>query len=101
MILAVVTTSPVWQAVNSQSHEHLKQLAEKLPALVMHEHAYSTEKKYVQAFKRFQEWCELMGVSYLSAAPEHVALYLVNIGLKAATAAPIEAASCAIKWAHH
>ena len=41
-----------------------------------------------------------MGVSYLPAAPEHVALYLVDIGLQAATAAPIEAASCAIKWAH-
>ena len=49
--------------------------AEKLPALVMHEHAYSTEKKYVQAFKRFQEWWEAMGVLYLPAAPEHVALY--------------------------
>ena len=66
----------------------------------MHEHAYSTQKKYIKAFKRFQ-WCRAMGVSYLPAAPEHVALYLVDIGLQAATAATSEAASCAIQWAHH
>ena len=55
-----------------------------------------TAHKRIQAFQRFQDWFDAMGVSYLPAAPEYVKLYLVDIGLQAATVATTEMAGCAL-----
>ena len=79
----------------------MEQLAADLPEVLCSSRAPLTVKKYVSAFKRWQDWAAGQGVQALPADSFHVALYLVKLMQSSNTAAPVTAAVAGISWMHN
>lgn len=91
----------MWSGLNDFQDPKLKELAEKLPDIVMHSREDATVKQYRYGFQRWKLWAaQFEEIKALPASPMHVSLYLVSIMQYAKTSSPVTTAFYSISWAH-
>lgn len=84
----------------SVKHQHLKQLAKKVPNIIKKSRAVNTFKKYSTYFNQWKNWCKNFSLPSLSAKEEHVALYLTSLLQNQKSSAIIESTYYAIEHFH-
>ena len=79
----------------------LKMRAMNLPKLLQHRWADSTNKKYEQAWNRWNTWCdEYPEVNPCPAESFYIALYLNDLVLEGCKIGALDAAAAGIRWGH-
>ena len=85
-----------WKLLDELDDPELRELASRLPCTVLHNHADSTAKKYLDAFRRWKAWAAIHKLSPLSARPHEFALYLQHLSEKTKSKAAVEEAANAV-----
>ena len=91
--------SPIQNAIQDPA---LKELALKMPSLLLQARAPSTTRSYVYAFTRWKNWAQqYREVTVFPASPIHVALYLCSLVQQKQSVTNILSAFFGISWAHN
>ena len=92
-----VNNSYAWASLRNPQ---LKDLAVKLPEILLASHAPKTNSAYDYAFQRWRNWCVSNNVAAVPASPIFIALFMVHIGEKTASASAVKLILPALTWAH-
>jgi integrase len=74
--------------------------AERVAAAIEAELAGSTRVVYASAWRRWEAWCQIRGISAVPSQPEAVAAYLAERAEEGLSYASIDVACCAISYRH-
>ncbi|XP_066265870.1 uncharacterized protein [Branchiostoma lanceolatum] len=106
---SVVTASYSWIAIASSrpcpelqdlEDPELRSLAASLPSIIIADRAPNTIKKYVRYFRSWELFASSNGLPSLPGHGPHLALYLLKLLQASRSAAPLEAVTFAVAWAH-
>ena len=91
----------MWNQFRAVDHPDLKDLASKVPDIVLRSRQDGTVKGYSAGFARWKRWASNYSeVKVLPAEPKYVALYLASIFQMSKSHAPVSNAYYSISWAH-
>ena len=96
-----VFSSPMWSELSHVRDPSLKQLADRLPEIVLGSRADGKTLTYLNNFKRWRSWASKFSeITVLPATPAYVALYLLRVLQASSSPAPVQTALYSIRWAH-
>ena len=75
-----VFSGPMWSELSHVRDPFLKQLADRLPEIVLGSRADGTTLTYLNGFKSWRSWASKFSeITVLPATPAYVALYLLSV----------------------
>ncbi|CAH1277681.1 Hypp9761 [Branchiostoma lanceolatum] len=97
---AAIASSRPYPELQDLTDPELRSLASSLPSIIIADRAPSTIKKYVRYFRSWELFAFSKGLPSLPAHGPHLALYLLKLLQASRSAAPLEAVTFAVAWAH-
>ena len=66
----------MWADLHTVQHADLKELASRLPTIILQARQDKTVRNYLKGYLRWKRWADMYSdVSHLPAKPVHIALY--------------------------
>ena len=82
------------------NHSVFGTAAKRIPDIVLQAKASSTNKKYDEYFRKFDNWCATFGFTSLPALPNTLCIFLSHLVRKKVSSAVLESYYYAINWKH-
>ena len=82
------------------NHSVFGTAAKRIPDIVLQAKASSTNKKYDEYFRKFDNWCATFCFTSLPALPNTLCIFLSHLVGKKVSSAVLESYYYAINWKH-
>ena len=91
----------IWDDFKNIDNPHLKEMAKKIPGLMIQSRQDGTVKNYLFGFNRWKKWAQKYPeIDIMPAKPKYVAIFLSEILYMSKTHAPVSNAFYSLSWAH-